>query len=58
MEKDEIEYIVKRSLRDDFDNSDKDRMIEIYKVSKALGHEEEAAEMKSDLISDYNLKID
>ena len=58
MEKEEVDYIIKRSLRDDFDMSHKYRQIEIYKVSKHLGHEEEAEEMKRDLKSDYNLTID
>lgn len=58
MEKEEIDYIIQRSLRRDFDNSSKDVQLEIYEASKASGYEEQADEMKSDLISDYNIKLD
>jgi hypothetical protein len=58
MEKSEIEYSIQTALRKEFDDTHKFRAIEIYQTSKALGYDEQAEEMKNDILIDYNLKID
>lgn len=57
MNKEELEYSVKEALRCEFDISHKYRMIQIYETSKALGYEEQAEEMKSDIYADYNINL-
>jgi hypothetical protein len=57
MEKEELEYSVKKSLRLEFETCDKDRAIEIYKTSKQLGYDEQAEEMKSDIEFEFNIKL-
>lgn len=58
MEKDELNYSIQQALRCEFDISHEERMIQIYKTSKALGFEEQAEEMKEDIRHDYNIKLD
>ena len=57
MEQSEIEFSIQQALRCEFDISHKERMIQIYKTSKALGYEDQAEEMRSDILSDYNLNL-
>ena len=57
MDKEEQDYIIKRALRNDFDNSHKERQIQIYQVCCLRKYEELEEEMKQDLNSDYNLNL-
>lgn len=57
MDKEEADYVIQRSLRDDFDQSNKYRQIEIYKATKHLQYLELAEEMKSDFYADYNINL-
>lgn len=57
MDKDEIEYSIKKALRHEFDVADAKRQIEIYHTAKYLRYEEEVEEMRSDILSDHNIKL-
>ena len=57
MSEEEIDFVIIRALRDDFDNAHKDRQMEIYEVCKSRKYEEAADEMRQDLNSDYNLNL-
>ena len=58
MEKDEFEYSIKKALRYEFDNSAAFRQVEIYHTAKELKYDEEVEEMRSDILSDHNIKLD
>ena len=58
MKKEDLEYSIRQALRCEFDISNKLRMIEIYETSKAMGYDDQADEMKSDIYADYNLILD
>lgn len=58
MDESEIEYHISQSLRETFDRGDRDKKIAMYKVAYQLSYYEMAKEMASDVLSDYNLKID
>lgn len=57
MDKEEKEYSIQTALRFEFETADKDRAIEIYKTSKALGYDEQAEEMKSDILIEFNIEL-
>ena len=57
MEKSELDYSIKKALRKEFDISDAYRQVEIYHTVKELKFEEDVAEMRSDILSDHNIKV-
>ncbi len=57
MDKEEKEYSIQTALRFEFETADKDRAIEIYNTSKALGYDEQAEEMKSDILIEFNIEL-
>ena len=57
MEQNHIDYSIQQSLRHEFETAHKFRAIEIYKTSLALGFDEQALEMRSDLEAEFNIKL-
>ena len=58
MDKETLEYSMQQALRCEFDIAQEHRAIEIYKTSKQLGYDEQAAEMKSDIYAEFNIELD
>tara|TARA_R110002153_G_scaffold78074_1_gene200037 strand:- start:140 stop:319 length:180 start_codon:yes stop_codon:yes gene_type:complete len=48
---------IKEALRHEFDFAPKDRAIEIYHTAKAMGYTEQAEEMASDIIIEFNINV-
>lgn len=57
MDKEDKDYSIQTALRFEFETADKYRAIEIYKTSKALGYDEQAEEMKSDILIEFNIEL-
>ncbi len=63
MEETELEYVLRKALRREFDRSDKYSQIEIYKAFKELNNkfkmnfEEDIAEARSDIYSDHRIEL-
>ena len=48
---------IREALRKEFDYASKDRAIQLYYTSKALGYEDQADEMASDIETEFNIVI-
>ena len=48
---------IREALRKEFDYANKDRAIELYYTSKALGYESQAYEMANDVYVEFNIDL-
>ena len=48
---------IREALRKEFDYASKDRAIEIYYTSRALGYESQADEMANDVYVEFNIDL-
>ena len=60
MELEEKHLSIKTALRFEFDSDclSKERAVDIYNTSLAMGYKEQAEEMKSDIEFEFNIKLD
>lgn len=63
MDKSELEYSIRKSLRKEFETAPQYRQIEIYKTFKDLNNnhrfnfEEDIAETRSDIYADHSIEL-
>jgi len=57
MEQEEKHESIQAALRFEFETANEDRAIEIYNTSKKMNYKDQAEEMASDILTEFNIDV-